>query len=171
MNVRQLDILIEQLRNDGNDTEIVRRDVLSDLDRKYTNRDRSWLWKKWIFVITVWIVNLGLIFSVMFTKWGIYLVYPFITLPHIRDDIYVLATVGSIMIKRYTGMWGEPIENLFENKPITVASLVTCYSEDYASVKDNIENLMTVTKSNKGIPITNLVICVCDGMVVGQANR
>lgn len=168
MSARQLNILIDELRNDG--SNIVRRDVLSDLDRKYTNKDRSWLWKKWIFVSVVWIVNAGLVLSVMFTRWGIYLVYPFITLPHIRDVIYVLATVGSIVFKRYTAMWGHISNKPLEHSQVTVASLVTCYSEDYKSVKDNINNLMHVTNSNQGIRVTNLVVCVCDGLVIGKKN-
>lgn len=167
----KLDILIEQLKNDGNDTEIVRRDVLSDLDQTYSSSHRSWRWKKWIFVTIVWLVNLGLALTIMFTRWGIYLAYPFITLPKVRDVIYILSTLGAITFKRYKGMWGKKNTESLENTQCTIASLVTCYSEDFKSVKDNISRLMSVTKSKQGVNITNLVICVCDGMAIGKGNE
>ena len=170
MSARKLDILIEQLRNDGNSLEIVPKSEMSDVEQVYNKTDRSWIWKKWIFVSIVWIVNILLIFSVIFTRWGIYLVYPFITLPHIRDVIYVLATIGSITFKRYTATWGKRSEVDYENTHVTLASIVTAYSEDYNSVKDNVDELMTVVKSKKGIGITNLIICVCDGMAIGSGN-
>lgn len=37
--------------------QIVARSIINDIDVKYTNNDRTWLWKKWIFVLTVWALN------------------------------------------------------------------------------------------------------------------
>lgn len=171
MSVKDLDILIDEFAFDYQ-PEIVQRDTLSDFDRKYSRTDTSWLWKKWTFVVMIWIVNLCLISAVMFTKWGIYLIYPFITLPKIRDDIYIIVGLGAIIFKRYTAMWGEKKdENSLQNTDVTVACLVTSYTEQYSSVKDNIDSLLTVTKSNKGINISNLVICICDGPVIGKYNK
>lgn len=172
MSVKKLDILLDELNDDycEQTSDIVRRNVLSDFDRKYTKTDSSWLCKKWIFIIMVWIINLTLMFCVMFTKWGIYLIYPFITLPKIRDDLYILSGVVAMIFKRYTALWGpqQPID--LQNKHITIASLVTSYTENYKSVQQNITNLLDVSHSENGLFITNLVICVCDGPVIGKYN-
>lgn len=87
----------------------------------------------------------------MLTRWGVYIIYPFIALPHIRDCILIFVSVGAMATKRYRAAWGKVIPLSMPPEFVTMTSLVTCYSEGYQSVEDNINNLMSpnVTKLGK----------------------
>ena len=150
--------------------EIIKKSIVNDIDYKFDSSNRSWKWKKWIFVLSVWFVNASLIVLAMFTKWGIYIIYPFIALPHVRDVCIIIIALGALVFKRYRAAWGPCVKLSAPPTHVTMTSLVTCYSEKYSSVKDNINNLMSASMSKMGIPLTNIVVCVCDGNAVGKEN-
>jgi len=98
---------------------------------------------------------------------------PFITLSHVRDVIYVLVTIFAYTFKKNKVRWGKKrtIEN---GKVIQMASIVTCYTEKYDTVLETVNSLYRSsekTHSFIGITIKNIVVCVCDGQLVGQENE
>lgn len=148
---------------------IIRKDTLSDIHMKYSKTDSVWRQKKWIFIIAVFVLNLSLIVATVFTKAGFYIIIPFITLSHFRDIIYIFVAIFGHLFRKHRARWGKHIEleKIDQFKPIVLCSIVTCYSEHYPTVKETVESLLSTKSSHN---IINLVMCVCDGAVVGKEN-
>jgi len=156
-------------------TELVTEEIIENKDMEYTphsSKDTTWLQKKWGFIIGTLGVNIAFIFLVIFTKASAYLMIPFITLSHVKDVIFVVISVIARLFRIEKKNWGKRVP-LIKGSSLKMASIVTCYTEKYETVLETCVSLFASaekTQENIDINVRNVVICVCDGRLVGQEN-
>jgi hypothetical protein len=148
-----------------NNSDIIHNDkpyVEKQLDIDTVNK--SWTFKKNVFILIVLIINLGLGAFTVFTDNGLWIIIPFITLAHVRDIIFILFGCISYICCKYRVNWGT-VNNQPEKKT-TICSLVTCYAEPYNIVSATIKSMEVVNKEDDVTKITNFIICITDGRLV-----
>lgn len=156
---------------------------------EHSGKDSAWLQKKWIFICTILASNIGLVAAVIFSPGSAYIMIPFITLSHIRDWIYVLISIFAKLFRKEKRNWGKRVQlpspknqNKCDNydletaefsSQLSMASVVTCYTEKYETVLETVMSLFESANESKqqiGIEVQNIIVCVCDGQLVGEEN-
>ena len=170
---------LKKISNDTNDssefTELVTEEIIENKNMEYiphSSKDTTWLQKKWGFIIGTLGVNIAFIFLVIFTKASAYLMIPFITLSHVKDVIFVVISIVARVFRIEKKNWGKKVP-LIKGSSLKMASIVTCYTEKYETVLETCVSLFASAEKTKeyiDINVKNVVICVCDGRLVGQEN-
>ena len=170
-----LEMANESASSEMSESELLTEEILEDNELEYiqhSSTDVVWLQKKWFFIGVVLLVNIGCIFLVIFTKGSAYIMVPFVTLSHVRDVIYVTIAIFARVFKKQKTNWGKKTE-LKKGYSIKMASIVTCYTEKYETVLETCNSLYISAEKTKDvldINVKNIVICICDGRLVGQEN-
>ena len=155
--------------------ELITEEIVEDKKLEYipfTSNDAVFRQKKWFFILAVLLCNFGCIFLVIFTPGSAYIMIPFVTLSHVRDFIFVIVAIVARIFRIQKRNWGKKIE-LRKGYSIKMASIVTCYSEKFETVLETCESLFRSaekTKETLDITVQNIIVCVCDGRLIGEEN-
>ena len=162
-------------KDTDSEEELITEQIIEDKKLEYipfTSNDVVFRQKKWFFIFVVLLCNFGCIFLVIFTPGSAYIMIPFVTLSHVRDFIFVLIAIVARIFRIQKKNWGKKVP-LRTGYSIKMASIVTCYSEKFETVLETCESLFRSaekTKESLDISVQNIIVCVCDGRLIGEEN-
>ena len=142
-----------------------------DYSIRHSTSDPRWLFKKWfLFITPILILNFGLMaLVVLFRGLAIWISIIAITLSHIRDLIYILISIYARIFRKKKVNWGKRVE-LKPNQSVQIGCIVTCYTERFETVLETVRCLYDSAAACDTIDIKPILICVCDGQLIGREN-
>lgn len=140
-------------------------------DIKHSSSDRTWRFKKWaLLVIPLLIINFGMIaIIIMYPSSALWFIVPAITLSHARDILYVSAGLFARLFRQKKRNWGKK-SKINPDAIVVVGCVVTCFTEKYETVLETIRCLYASADACDITTVKAIVICVCDGQLVGSEN-
>lgn len=138
---------------------------------KHSSKDNTWMFKKWaLFVLPCMVINLGMVaIIIMYPSAAFWFIVPAITLSHVRDIIYVSAGLFARIFRKKKINWGKKVP-IKPDHTVQIGCIVTCYTEKYETVLDTVRCLYRSADACDTLTIKAIVICVCDGQLVGSEN-